>query len=63
MTTLLNEKDVAVRLGVDVKTLQAWRSRHNNKIPFVRISARCIRYRLEDVEGFVASRLVGKEVQ
>ncbi|HEY7195546.1 MAG TPA: helix-turn-helix domain-containing protein [Gemmatimonadales bacterium] len=53
---LLDEREAARRLGVKHTTLQQWRH-HGGGPPFVRISARCIRYRLEDLERFAAERL------
>ncbi len=53
MTVLLTEQRVAQLLQVTVKTLQAWRVRGGGP-PFVKVG-RCVRYRLEDVEAYVAA--------
>jgi excisionase family DNA binding protein len=53
MTVLLTEQGVAKLLQVTVKTLQAWRVRGGGP-PFVKVG-RCVRYRLEDVEAYVAA--------
>jgi len=49
----LTEKEVAARLGLDSKTLCGWRQHDNNPIPFVRVSERCVRYRIQDVEDYI----------
>lgn len=58
---LLNERQVAQALGLTPRTIQVWRTRgpadEGPPLPFVKISSRCIRYRLEDVERFAAQRL------
>ena len=44
----LNEKEAARHLGVSVRCVQNWRK--EGKIPFYRISSRCIRYDLAEIE-------------
>jgi hypothetical protein len=51
----LNEKQLAGRWGVSVRTLQAARVRGSG-VPFVRIG-RSVRYRLEDVLAYEQGRL------
>ena len=59
---LLDERQAATALGLTPRTLQSWRHRGGeNAIPFVRISARCIRYRPEDLREWAAGRLVAAE--
>ena len=53
---LLTEKEVAQRTGFSIRTLQSWRMRGGGP-HFVRISARCIRYRPQDVEAWIEQRL------
>ena len=53
---LLTEKEVAQRTGFSIRTLQSWRMRGGGP-SFVRISARCIRYRPQDVEAWIEQRL------
>ena len=53
MTTLLTEQDTAALLKVTVKTLQGWRYRGEGP-PFIK-AGRCVRYRREDLEAFVAA--------
>ncbi len=58
MATFLNEQQLADMFGVTVRTIQQWRwSGRGPK--FVRISRRCVRYREEDIDAFVAGRVVG----
>ena len=51
----LNEKQLAERWGVSVRTLQAARVKGSG-VPFVRIG-RSVRYRLEDVLDYEQARL------
>ncbi len=53
---LLTEKEAAKVLGFSVRTLQGWRCRGGGP-QFVRISHSCIRYRREDLDGWIESRL------
>lgn len=49
---LMDEKQAATLLGFSERTLQSWRCRGGGP-PFIRVSARCIRYRREDLEAWV----------
>jgi len=51
----LNEKQLAKRWGVSIRTLQAARVKGGG-VPFVRIG-RSVRYRLEDVRAYEQARL------
>lgn len=51
---LLDEKQVAARLGVSVRALQRWRAVGLGPT-FARIGPRFIRYESADVDAFVAS--------
>ncbi len=52
-TLLLNESDAAKSLGLTPRTMQAWR--WEGKGPaFVRVSSRCVRYRVTDLESWAA---------
>jgi Helix-turn-helix domain len=51
----LNEKQLAERWGVSVRTLQAARVKGNG-VPFIRIG-RAVRYRIEDVLAYEQARL------
>ncbi len=53
---LLTETDVANRLAVTKRCLQAWRYRGGGP-RFVKFSARCIRYRPDDIAEFVEGRI------
>jgi excisionase family DNA binding protein len=54
---LLTEKEAAQKLIVAPETLQQWRHHRRYKLPYVKVG-RLIRYRLSDVESFIASRTV-----
>ncbi len=53
--TLLTEKQVGRLLNVKAKTIQAWRTRGGG--PHFAQLGRCIRYRMKDIDEFVASRV------
>ena len=53
---LLTEKEVAQATGFSTRTLQKWRMIGEGP-PFVRISARAIRYRRVDIDEWINSRL------
>jgi predicted DNA-binding transcriptional regulator AlpA len=56
---LLHEREAAAMLGVSPTTLSTWRSRQRYDLPFVRLGgARSIRYRLSDLQAFIAAGLV-----
>ena len=54
---LINEKTAAKFLGVTQRTLQNWRLKGGGP-KYIRISARCIRYRKRDLIIFADERLV-----
>ena len=53
---LLDEHQVAAAYGLTERCLQKWRATGDGP-PFVRISSRCVRYRVADLEAWVAARL------
>jgi predicted DNA-binding transcriptional regulator AlpA len=53
---LLTEKDVGHLLNLTPSCLQAWRLKGDGP-PFIRISAKCIRYRPADVETWIEDNL------
>jgi hypothetical protein len=58
---LLTERETASMLAVSHTTLSTWRCkrRYADLLPWVRIgTGRAIRYRLSDLESFIASGLV-----
>jgi excisionase family DNA binding protein len=50
---LMNVRDVAAYLRIDPLSVYRWVG--SGRLPFIRLSARCLRFRLEDIEQFVAS--------
>jgi predicted DNA-binding transcriptional regulator AlpA len=59
--TLLTPKEVARRLGVQVKTLANWRTQGIGPRPFVMVSAKAVRYPEDAVARFLADRTVGDD--
>ena len=57
---LWNSDETARHLGVDRRTLQAWRTRGVGPA-FIRISNRCVRYRSDDVLAWLEGRVVGRD--
>jgi predicted DNA-binding transcriptional regulator AlpA len=55
---LLTEKQAAEMLGVHHTTLATWRCKRRYTLPFVKLgTGRAVRYRLRDVEAFIAAGL------
>jgi excisionase family DNA binding protein len=57
MNPLLSQRDAARLLGLSVRTLERWRVQ-GEMLRFVKLG-NSVRYRLEDIERFVAARVVG----
>ncbi len=57
-TALLTKEQVSEILGISVGTLAVWRATKRYNLPYVK-SGRLIRYREEDVQAFILSRLQG----
>jgi hypothetical protein len=55
---LLSPTQAAEILGIQPRTLEFWRQRGGVGPKFIRYSARCVRYRLSDLQAWVASREV-----
>ncbi len=53
---LVSERDAAAALGLQPRTLQEWRRRGEGP-RHVRISSRCVRYRVRDLEEWAEERL------
>ena len=53
---LLTEQDLAAMLNVNPRTLQKWRVNGDGPA-FVRISRRCIRYRITDIKDWTQNRI------
>lgn len=53
---LLREAEAARRIGVSVRTLQAWRQRGGGP-RYVKISSRAIRYRPSDLDLWIEDRI------
>lgn len=56
MSHLLTSEEVAERLGVGGSTVRRWRHEKTGPPP-VYLSARTVRYRLEDLEAWIADSL------
>lgn len=57
---LVDEKAAAAILGVSPGTLSVWRCVRRYPLPFVKIG-KSVRYKVEDLERFIADRTVGGE--
>ncbi len=53
---LLTEEQAAQRLGLNHRTLAAWRQRRQGP-PYVKVG-KCVRYRVADLEAFTAAHRV-----
>ena len=53
---LLTEVEAAKRLSCAPRTLQGWRTKGTGP-RFVLVTARCVRYRIEDLDEFIESRV------
>ncbi len=58
-TNLMTPEEVAEYLGLEVETLNVWRCTKRYNLPYSKIG-RLVRYRAEDVEAFVTSRIEGE---
>ena len=54
----MTPEQVAAYLGVSIETLNVWRCTKRYNLPYVK-AGRLVRYRIEDVEAFVSSRVRG----
>ncbi|MCC6160304.1 MAG: helix-turn-helix domain-containing protein [Deltaproteobacteria bacterium] len=59
---ILCERDAARILGLSPRALQAWRCQGRGP-QFIRVSSRCVRYRREDLDSFLAARVVSSTSQ
>ena len=55
--TLLTRDQAAEFLGVQVQTLASWACSGRYSLPFLKVG-RCVRYRVSDLEKFLADRTV-----
>lgn len=56
---LLKKEQVSEILGITVGTLAVWRTTKRYNLPYVK-SGRLIRYREQDVQAFINSRIHGE---
>jgi excisionase family DNA binding protein len=56
MDKLLAKKEIAEVLGVTVKTIDKWVS--EKRIPFVRITGKCVRFIPEDVRAYFQGQTI-----
>ena len=56
---LMTPKEVADYLGIELETLNNWRCTKRYSLPYTKIG-RLVRYRADDVEAFVTSRIKGE---
>ena len=60
MDKLLSQNEAAERLAVQPRSLEAWRQRGIGP-RYLRYSKTCVRYRLSDIQAWVATREVNPE--
>jgi excisionase family DNA binding protein len=54
---LLNCRELAALTGFSEGTLRHWVS--EGRLPVVRFSARCVRFRLSDIQEWLAGKVIG----
>jgi excisionase family DNA binding protein len=54
---LLTRKEAADYIGVKPGTLAVWACTHRQSIPFLKIGTKTVRYRREDLDAWLASRI------
>ena len=57
---LVSSPEVAAYIGVQPGTLEVWRCTKNQRIPFLKVG-RLVKYRLRDLDAWLASRAVDTE--
>lgn len=55
---LVGQAEAATLLGIKEHTLAVWRCTKRYDLPWVKVG-RSVRYRLEDLQGFIAKRTAG----
>ena len=48
---LMNDRELAVYLKVKQRTVRQWRAHH--QLPFIRVTAKCVRFRKVDVDEWL----------
>jgi hypothetical protein len=61
MEKLMDKKDVARAFGVTVKAVDKWVS--EKKIPYIKISAKCVRFRPTAIQGYLNTRTIKPEAR
>lgn len=59
MEYLLNTKEAAKYIGMSKAFLERDRWTGNPQIPFVKVGSRAVRYRKNDLDSYISSRLQG----
>lgn len=55
-SSLLDERQAAALLAISVRTLQTWRQRRSDALPFVKVGS-LVRYRRSDLEILITAGL------
>lgn len=58
---LLNTEQAATHIGVTPHTLEVWRCAKRHEIPYIKVG-RLVKYRREDLDAWLASRMVSCEI-
>jgi predicted DNA-binding transcriptional regulator AlpA len=61
MEKLMDKRAVALAFGVTVKAVDKWVC--EKKIPYIKISAKCVRFRASAIQGYLNTRTVKPEVR
>jgi predicted DNA-binding transcriptional regulator AlpA len=56
---LLKPNEVSKILGVEVETLNVWRSNKRYNLPYIKIGS-LVRYRKQDIDNFIQARTNGQ---
>ena len=55
---LLDTKQAAAYLGISPATLHTWRSTKRNVLPYVKLGGKHVRYRIADLDAYIAANVV-----
>jgi hypothetical protein len=59
MGALLTPAQAAELLGLKVQTLAVWRCKQPERLPWIQVSDRAVRYSTDDLDAYVAQRRMG----
>ena len=59
MGPLLTPAQAADFLGLKVQTLATWRCRDPQRLPWIQVSDRAVRYSTDDLDAYISQRRMG----